>query len=1219
MNHFSLALGQDQAYYLIQSTEPKLPATLFELLQARPVKIDEIQGVESWVVPRIGTVSPWSSKATDIALNCGFNMVVRIEKAQAFSQAQPPHDRMTQTVVTKAQDLEKVFSAHPTKPLQSIASLEQANKTLGLALDQGEMEYLNRVYQTLGRDPTDAELMMFAQANSEHCRHKIFKADWIIDGVKQDHGLFSMIKNTTALSPENVLSAYHDNASVIKGHTAARFFPQDNQTYQFAEEPIAILMKVETHNHPTAIAPFEGAATGAGGEIRDEGATGRGSKPKAGLVGFTVSHLFEGEDNKPGHMCSALDIMTRAPLGAAAYNNEFGRPNLCGYFRSFEFNEYGYHKPIMIAGGYGNIRESHVTKNTLPVGAQIIVLGGPAMLIGLGGGAASSVGSEAANADLDFASVQRDNAEMERRCQEVIDRCWQMGEENPIITIHDVGAGGLSNAIPELLNDSERGGHIDLRAIASADPSLSPMEIWSNESQERYVLGVLPEHMELFAQICRRERCPYALVGVATEERHLTVFDSANNQAVVDMDMAVLFGNTPTMLRDVVSLPVAGQSFNTDSVLLEEACFDVLKHPTVGDKTFLITIGDRSVGGLTARDQMVGKWQVPVADCAVTCSGFTSYTGEAMSMGERTPLAILNAPASGRMAVAEAITNIAAARINDISDIKLSANWMAACGEPGQDAKLYETVKAVGLEFCPALGIAIPVGKDSMSMRAGWDGQKKLAPVSLIVSAFAPVEDVRHTLTPELKTDHEDSELILIDLAAGQQRLGGSILLQTLGKIGDETPDCDDPQRLINFFRAIQHLNQQGFILAYHDRSDGGLWATLCEMAFAARCGLNIELSTLGDHPMSALFNEELGAVLQIDSQNREAVESVLKRFGLLECSHRIGTVQTRETILIHHQENTWVMNRADLQEAWSDCSRRVQEGRDNLDCTKQAFEKIRDEKNTGLFAVIKTPSAHSLEKRGDRSVRVPRIAILREQGVNGHVEMAAAFTLAGFEAVDVHMQDLIDKRIKLDDFKGLVACGGFSYGDVLGAGVGWAHTILFHEDLKAQFTAFFKRPDTFALGICNGCQMLAQLKDIIPGADHWSRFVHNVSGRFEARVVMVEIPDSPSIFFKNMAGTKIPVVVAHGEGQVKQAAYPVALRYIDPQGNRTQDYPYNPNGSFDAIAGLCSEDGRVTLMMPHPERVIRTVSNSWHPEEWGEFSPWFQIFLNAYEFAVNL
>jgi phosphoribosylformylglycinamidine synthase len=1210
MNHFSLALGQNQAYYLVLSTEA-VPQALYALLQAEPI---ETGAMASWVVPRLGTLSPWSSKATDIAKACGFDMIIRIEKAQGYDIPNPPYDRMTQSLITDPKALETVFLTHEAKPLEHIASLKQANQTLGLALDQDEIEYLTQVYQALGREPTDAELMMFAQANSEHCRHKIFRADWVIDEKHQDQGLFSMIKYTTAQSPEGVLSAYHDNASVIKGYTAERFFPHANQIYQFIEEPIAILMKVETHNHPTAIAPFEGAATGAGVEIRDEGATGRGSKPKAGLVGFTVSGLFNHEGNKPHHMCSALDIMTRAPLGAAAYNNEFGRPNLCGYFRSFEFEQFGYHKPIMIAGGYGNIRESHVTKNTLPVGAHIIVLGGPAMLIGLGGGAASSVGSQAANAELDFASVQRDNAEMERRCQEVIDRCWALGEDNPIITVHDVGAGGLSNAIPELLNDSKRGGQIDLRAIPCADPSLSPMEIWSNESQERYVLGVLPKDMEMFDKICKRERCPYASVGVATEDRHLSVFDSQSDQDPVDMDMSVLFGNTPTMLREVKSLDYSAQPLNTESVLLEEACFAVLKHPTVGDKTFLITIGDRSVGGLTARDQMVGKWQVPVADCAVTCSGFTAYTGEAMSMGERTPLAILNGPASGRMAVAEAITNIASARIDSISDIKLSANWMAACGEPGEDAKLYETVKAVGLEFCPALGIAIPVGKDSMSMRASWDNQKKISPVSLIVSAFASVLDVRQTLTPELNTTLSKTQLILIDLAANQQRLGGSILAQTLDQMGDVAPDCDDPQRLVNFFRAIQHLNEQGFISAYHDRSDGGLWATLCEMAFAARCGLDVDISSLGDNPISALFNEELGAVIQIKSEDLDAVQDVLKRFGLNEYAHSIATINARDNIIVNHGDNTWVMNRADLQEAWSECSRRIQEGRDNPDCTKQAFEKIRDPKNTGLFAQVR----HCERSEAIHSSSF-KVAILREQGVNGHIEMAAAFTLAGFEAVDVHMQDLIEGRIILDQFNGLVACGGFSYGDVLGAGVGWAHTILFHEDLKAQFTRFFARPDTFALGICNGCQMLAQLKDIIPGAEHWQRFKHNLSGRFEARVVMVEIPESPSIFFKGMSGFKIPVVVSHGEGRVTEPASPVALRYVNSQGEPTQDYPDNPNGSYDAIAGLCSKDGRVTLMMPHPERVIRTVSNSWHPDNWGEFSPWFQIFLNAREFVHNL
>jgi phosphoribosylformylglycinamidine synthase len=1056
---------------------------------------------------------------------------------------------------------------------------------------------------------------MFAQANSEHCRHKIFRADWIIDGQAQTHALFPMIKQSTAQHPEGVLSAYHDNASVITGSIAERFFAQPEGEYTFVKEPIDILMKVETHNHPTAIAPFEGAATGSGGEIRDEGATGRGAKPKAGLVGYTVSALFENTTSKPSHMCSALEIMTRAPLGAAAYSNEFGRPSLCGYFRSFEFEHYGYHKPIMIAGGFGNIRQPHVAKNSLTPGTNIIVLGGPAMLIGLGGGAASSVGSHSDNADLDFASVQRDNAEMERRVQEVIDRCWALGDKNPIVSIHDVGAGGLSNAIPELLNDSNLGGMLDLRAIPSADSSLSPMEIWSNESQERYVLGILPENLPAFEKLCQRERCPYAVVGVATAERHLTLNDAQSERPPVDIDMDILFGNAPKMLRNVQSVQPETTPFGTEGIDLNRACVEVLAHPTVGDKTFLITIGDRSVGGLTARDQMVGKWQVPVADCAVTCSGFMSYTGEAMSMGERTPLAILNAPASGRMAVAEAITNIAATRIEKIGDIKLSANWMAACGEPGEDAKLFETVKAVGLEFCPALGIAIPVGKDSLSMRASWDNPKKISPVSLIVSAFAPVLDVHKTLTPVLNTALPDTELLFIDLAQGQQRLGGSILAQTQGKMGEITPDCDDPKVLVHFFKAMQRLLDNHQVLAYHDRSDGGLWACLAEMAFASRCGLNLDISALGADPVAILFNEELGAVIQIQKSLRSAVLSVFADLGLADSIYPLGSAENSDQLLIKHDLLQWKLDRNLLHEAWSSTSYRIQAARDNPVTAAAAFAKISDKENTGLFSTFDFENPRP-PKAPEQGTPKPRVAILREQGVNGHVEMAAAFTLAGFEAIDVHMQDLFDETHHLKDFSGLVACGGFSYGDVLGAGVGWAHTILFNDRLKAQFTAFFARPDTFTLGICNGCQMLSLLKDIIPGAKGWSRLQHNQSGRFEARTVMVEISESPSVLLKGMQGAQIPVVIAHGEGQITEVPSSVAMRYIDSQGHPTQEYPYNPNGSIAAIAGLCSEDGRVTLMMPHPERVIRTVSNSWHPENWGEYGPWFQLFVNAYRFC---
>jgi phosphoribosylformylglycinamidine synthase len=1215
MHHFSLAQGPEHSYFLILTTEPlggDQQQRLYALLQAQPADLASLPPPPySWVVPRLGTISPWSSKATDIAQHCGFDTVLRIERAQGHAQANPSFDRMTQSLIQEASALADLFRSHPAKPLESIASLHEANARLGLALAEDEINYLLEVYQDLDRDPTDAELMMFAQANSEHCRHKIFRASWVIDGKAQAEALFPMIKHTTEQHPEGVLSAYHDNASVIRGRTAERFFAQPEGHYAFVEEPIGILMKVETHNHPTAIAPYEGAATGAGGEIRDEGATGRGAKPKAGLTGYTVSALFDAASDKPSHLCSALDIMIRAPLGAAAYNNEFGRPNLCGYFRSFELGPYGYHKPIMIAGGYGNIRESLVTKKILPPGAKIAVLGGPAMLIGLGGGAASSSGSQSHRADLDFASVQRDNAEMERRAQEVIDRCWALGDKNPILSIHDVGAGGLSNAIPEILNDSNRGGIIDLRAIPSADPALSPLEIWCNESQERYVLGLLAEDLPRFEAICRRERCPYAVVGEATEKRHLQINDALSDQPPIDMDMTVLFGKAPKMVREVKRLAPELHAFSTEKIDIKNACEAVLAHPTVGDKSFLITIGDRSVGGLTARDQMVGKWQTPVADCAVTCSGFTSYSGEAMSMGERSPLALLNAPASGRMAVAEAITNLAAARIETIGEIKLSANWMAACGVPGEDAHLFDTVKAVGLEFCPALGIAIPVGKDSLSMRVDWDNQQKISPVSLVVSAFAPVLDVRKTWTPELQLQNDNTELVFLDLARGQQRLGGSILALTQGELGNNCPDCEDPKILVQFFKAMQALHEAELVLAYHDRSDGGLWATLCEMAFAARCGFEIDLSPLGADPIAILFNEELGVVLQIQHSEREAVLAVLAAQGLADDLYTLGRSCPEQQLRITHETRSWSFERGTLQEIWSTTSTAIQRLRDNPDTAQEAFERISDRTNTGLFV-----EAGDFPQAKVRSIPAPRVAILREQGVNGQVEMAAAFTLAGFEAIDVHMQDLLDERYSLESFVGLAICGGFSYGDVLGAGVGWAHTILFNDRLKSQFSAFFARPDTFTLGICNGCQMLSVLKDIIPGAQGWSRFVTNRSQRFESRYVMVEIEESSSVLLKGMQGWKIPVVVSHGEGRIKEAASEVALRYIDPQGAPTQIYPYNPNGSLNAVAGLCSEDGRVTLMMPHPERVIRTVSNSWHPADWDEYGPWFKLFLNAREFV---
>jgi phosphoribosylformylglycinamidine synthase len=1247
-----------QNIYLINASH-ELSATALEklskLLLATDTATKPPENQQTfWVVPRLGTISPWASKATEIVRNCGYEEVLRLERATRIDidyagdvAAEPDwanllHDRMTQSVLTQAAQLSEVFIEGKPAPLRYIQVSEQgrqalvaANQDLGLALAEDEIDYLLQTYKNLQRDPSDVELMMFAQANSEHCRHKIFTGEWIIDGKKQDMALFPMIKNTKDKSPEGVLSAYHDNASVIKGSTADRFFPQQNNIFRFHNEEIDILMKVETHNHPTAIAPYAGAATGAGGEIRDEGATGRGAKPKAGLNGYTVSNLhiperplaWEKNPSKPEQMASALDIMIEAPIGAAAYNNEFGRPNLCGYFRSFEqeivssdgIQRRGYHKPIMIAGGLGNIRPQHIQKNDIPVGSKVVVLGGPAMLIGLGGGAASSMASGTGDVELDFASVQRDNAEIERRCQEVIDRAWGMGSRNPIESIHDVGAGGLSNAVPEILNDAGRGGKIQLRNIDCADPALSPMAIWCNESQERYVLAIKPENIDMFTEICKRERCPFTVIGEATDDGQLQVDDELFDNKAVDLAMQVLLGKPPKMLRDVASKKISGRQINLKNGEIKETLKQVLRHPTVADKSFLITIGDRTVGGMTARDQLVGPWQVPVADAAVTMNSFTSHQGEAMAMGERTPIAILNAPASGRMAIAEAITNIAAADIEKIGDIKLSANWMAACGYPGEDANLYQTVKAVGMQLCPELGIAIPVGKDSLSMRAKWQDtqgeQEVVSPLSLIISAFAPVKDVRRTLTPELQ-QRDDSILLFLDLAEGEQRMGGSVFAQITEQLGDDTPDLDNPERLKNFFAAMHELKQQDLLLAYHDRSDGGLWATLCEMAFAGRCGLELELSSLAGDMLAVLLNEELGCVLQVANKDVLAVKEILKKHHLLLNLHEIGSTQHNLRLELACSGVHLQFDLVELQQVWLETSYHIQRLRDNPECAKQAYENIADSKNTGLYYNPPT-EAINFSVYGPKTEK-PRVAILREQGVNGQLEMAAAFTLAGFEAIDVHMQDLLDGAVNLQEFVGLAACGGFSYGDVLGAGQGWAQTILFNEDLKEQFRTFFHRQDTFTLGVCNGCQMLATLKDIIPGAAHFPNILRNTSEQYEARLVTVEVTESPSVLLKGLSGMHVPIVVSHGEGRMvfTNGAKSATLRYTNPQGNVTEHYPYNPNGSAQGIAGLCNEDGRVTIMMPHPERVFRSAQMSWHPKDWGEYSPWFKIFGNAYDFV---
>ncbi|MBM0107053.1 phosphoribosylformylglycinamidine synthase [Steroidobacter sp. S1-65] len=1222
------------------------------------------------VIPRPGTISPWSSKATDIAQVCGLRAIERIERGIAYFvrassplsaedlQAMAPalYDRMTEAAVFSYEDAGRLFDHQSPRSLKTVPLLAQgrdalvkANESLGLALSPDEIDYLADNFNKLGRDPTDVELMMFAQANSEHCRHKIFNADWIIDGERQPKSLFAMIKNTYANNSRGVLSAYRDNAAVIEGPVGRRWFADvKHHGYEFNDEPIDILMKVETHNHPTAISPFPGAATGSGGEIRDEGATGRGGKPKAGLAGFSVSHLripgfeqpWEKDFGKPGRIASALDIMIEGPLGAAAFNNEFGRPNILGYFRTFELEASasdqaaaaratlrGYHKPIMIAGGVGNVRRMHVEKSEIPPGAKIVVLGGPAMLIGLGGGAASSVGSGASTEDLDFASVQRGNPEIQRRAQEVIDQCWAMGESNPILLIHDVGAGGLSNAIPEsVAHSSGRGGRVDLRTIPSVEPGMSPVEIWCNEAQERYVLLIEAKDVECFAALCARERCPFSVVGEITDDGWLKVGDPLLKAPPVDLPLNVMLGKPPKMTRDVKRLPPLGDDFTGAKLDVRDAAYRLLRFPAIADKTFLITIGDRTVGGMISRDPMVGPWQVPVSDVAVTLSDYTSATGEAMAMGERTPLALLNAPASGRMAVAEAVTNIAAADIAALDQVRLSANWMAACGEPGEDADLYATVKAVGEEFCPALGITIPVGKDSLSMKTSWQSEqgsrRMVAPLSLIVSAFAPVRDAGRTLTPQLRPEI-DSSLVLIDLGAGRDRLGGSCLAQVFGKLGHEAPDCDDPKALASFFAAIVELRAAGSILAYHDRSDGGLFVTLAEMAFAGHCGVDVDLGVEVRDPNAALFSEELGAVLQVRTGDVKSVLGVLDRHGLATMSRVIGKVTNGDRVRVRSGGEALLdESRTELHRAWSETSFRMTQLRDNPQGAQEQYATVTDPKDPGLnvklsFDLNQDVAAPFIAK----GVR-PKVAILREQGVNSHIEMAAAFHRAGFAPFDVHMTDLVAGRFDLNEFRGMVICGGFSYGDVLGAGEGWAKSILFHPQLRDSFTQFFYRTDTFSLGVCNGCQMMAALRELIPGTEHWPKFVRNRSEQFEGRLSLVEVVKSPSLFFAGMEGSRMPIAVAHGEGYADFAgrgnidsligANLMSLRFVDNHGNATERYPANPNGSPRGLTGITTPDGRVTLLMPHPERVYRTLQNSWHPDGWAEDSPWMRIFRNA-------
>ncbi|MCW8834449.1 MAG: phosphoribosylformylglycinamidine synthase [Colwellia sp.] len=1253
---------------------------LQQLLTYGPtIEEHEPQGQFLLVTPRPGTISPWSSKSTDIAHNCGLDKIERLERGLAYyitlaeganlTSDQKAllssllHDRMMESVFADFSDAEQLFASAEPGKLTAIDietggknALVQANIELGLALAEDEVNYLFENFSKLGRNPHDIELYMFAQANSEHCRHKIFNADWTIDGEKQPKSLFKMIRNTHEVNPDFVLSAYKDNAAVMVGNKGGRFFPNpETNVYGYSHEDIQVLMKVETHNHPTAISPYPGAATGSGGEIRDEGATGVGSKPKAGLVGFSVSNLripnfeqpWETDFGKPSRIVSALDIMMEGPLGGAAFNNEFGRPAILGYFRTYEeevnsFNGTevrGYHKPIMLAGGLGNIRDEHVQKGDIVIGANLIALGGPAMNIGLGGGAASSMASGQSAENLDFASVQRENPEMERRCQEVIDKCWQLGDANPILFIHDVGAGGLSNAFPELVSDGGRGGVFELRNVPNDERSMAPHEIWCNESQERYVLAVSDEQLAQFTEICARERAPFSVVGRATEEEHLTVTDEhfANDDALntpIDLPLDVLLGKTPKIIKDVQSTTAAGDSLNVSDISVEDAANRILSLPTVAEKTFLITIGDRSVTGMVNRDQMVGPWQVPVADCGVTASALDSYHGEAMSLGERTPVALLNFGASARLAVAESLTNIAGTDIGDLNRIKLSANWMSPAGHPGEDAGLYEAVKAIGEELCPALGLTIPVGKDSMSMKTQWDenGEAKsvTSPLSLVITAFGAVEDIRKTVTPQLRTDLGDTRLVAIDLSKGKNRLGGSCLAQVYKQLGNETPDVDSPEILKGFFNAMQTLVREEKLIAYHDISDGGLFTAVAEMAFAGHTGVDVDLSKLVGDNVSVLFNEELGAVIQIRESDVDAIHAILAAHNILDCCTDVGRLNNEDTIRFTRNGETVLENsRTYFRTTWAQTTYKMQSLRDNPACAQEEHDVKFDTEDPGLqanlsFDINEDIVADLIAKDAQNNTN-PRIAILREQGVNSHVEMAAAFDRAGFVAVDVHMSDILSGRSDLADFNGLVACGGFSYGDVLGAGEGWAKSILFNAKARAMFKAFFEREDTFSLGVCNGCQMLSNLKDIIPGSEHWPRFVQNESERFEARFSLVQIQESPSVLFKGMAGSMMPIAVSHGEGRTEFSSDEaidaannsgtVSMRYVNNYGEVTETYPANPNGSADGITSLTTTDGRVTIMMPHPERVFRTVANSWHPDSWGEDSPWVRMFRNARAF----
>jgi phosphoribosylformylglycinamidine synthase len=1236
---------------------------LQQIVEATPLA-PEAPGQRLLVVPRLGTISPWSSKATDILRVCGLDAARRIERGVVYEFAgsvsraelgliaERLHDRMTESVLEDSSQAEELFRRAGPRPLTRIdllgagrAALERANGELGLALADDEITYLEQSFRALERNPTDVELMMFAQANSEHCRHKIFRGSFVIDGETQPHSLFGMIRNTHARHPEGTLSAYADNAAVLAGSPARRLFP-DPRTGVYGEvaEDAHIVVKCETHNHPTAIAPRPGASTGSGGEIRDEGATGRGAKPKVGLSGFSVSHLripglprpWEGDDyGKPERMVSALEIMIEGPLGGAAFNNEFGRPAIMGYFRTFEHRDRdesgelvrGYHKPIMLAGGLGSIRPELVQKLEFAEGAPIVVLGGPAMLIGLGGGAASSMTSGASSAELDFASVQRDNPEMQRRCQEVIDRASALGKDSPILWVHDVGAGGLSNALPELVHDSRRGARFELRDIPNAEPGMTPLEIWCNEAQERYVMAIDPARLELFVRIAERERCPFAVVGHATLDERVVLTDRELGELPIDLPLSVLLGNPPQMTRRDRRLPPRGDGFSSAGVDLDEAARRVLRFPSVASKSFLVTIGDRTVGGLVSRDALVGPHQLPLADAGVTLVDFDGYAGEALAIGERTPVALLDPKAAARLAVAEAITNLISAPVARIQDIRLSANWMAAAGHPGEDAALYDAVHAVGIELCPALGVSIPVGKDSLSMRTAWDGGKKrvVAPVSLIISAFAKIDDARRALTPELRLDRGPTALLLVDLGAGKNRLGGSVLAQTYRALGSEPPDLDRPELLSGLVAALIELKRDGRVLAYHDRSDGGLFATVCEMAFAAGSGVRARLDGLGADPAAALFSEELGAVLQLRTGDVPAALDVFARHGLKPevHVHVIGGPASDGIVRFEHGGQALLSApRSELVRLWSETSHAIQSLRDNARSAAQELELLSDAEDPGLVPVLRFDPDEAVESRVTLVAERPRIAILREQGVNGQIEMAAAFRRVGFEAVDVHMSDILGGRTTLDGFKGLAACGGFSYGDVLGAGQGWAKSILWSERARSEFSRFFRRGDTFSFGVCNGCQMFSALKPLIPGAELWPRFLRNESEQFEARLSLVEVVESRSVLFAGMAGSRLPIPVAHGEGRAafERAAdidacerdSLVALRFVDHRGRPTEHYPENPNGTPRGITALTTPDGRVTIMMPHAERAFRSVQLSHRPDAWGERSPWLRLFANA-------